>query len=53
VIYKPSDGEPDVVIDSDPEEGQEVPPDTRVTLVVSAPSTATATATATDTPTGN
>jgi hypothetical protein len=46
VIYRTSDAEPDTVIDSDPEEGQEVPPDTRVTLVVSAPSTATATATA-------
>jgi cytoskeletal protein RodZ len=45
VIYRASDGEPDTVIDSDPEEGQEVPPDTRVTLVVSAPSTATATPT--------
>jgi hypothetical protein len=43
VIYEAGDGEPDTVIDSDPEEGQEVPPDTRVTLVVSAPSTATAT----------
>jgi hypothetical protein len=47
VIYRPSDGEPDTVIDSDPEEGQEVPPDTTVTLVVSRPSTATPTATAT------
>jgi cytoskeletal protein RodZ len=45
VIYRPSNGEPDTVIDSDPEEGQEVPPDTTVTLVVAAPSTATATAT--------
>ena len=56
VIYRPSlDAEPDTVIDSDPEEGQEVPPDTRVTLVVSAPSTATtpATATATGTTGGN
>lgn len=51
VIYKESDAEPDTVIDSDPEEGQEVPPDTRVTLVVSAPSTGTATATATATET--
>ena len=49
VIYRPSDAEPDTVIDSDPEEGQEVPPDTRVTLVVSAPSTNTATATTTAT----
>jgi hypothetical protein len=47
VIYRASDGEPDTVIDSDPEEGQEVPPDTRVTLVVSAPSTATPTDTGT------
>jgi PASTA domain-containing protein len=55
VIFRPSDAEPDTVIDSDPEEGQEVPPDTRVTLVVSAPSTgaATATGTATDTAGGN
>jgi hypothetical protein len=47
VIYRPSDAEPDTVIDSDPEEGQEVPPDTRVTLVVSAPGTGTATTTGT------
>jgi hypothetical protein len=53
VIYRPSDGEPDTVIDSDPEEGQEVPPDTRVTLIVSAPSTAATTATATETAGGN
>jgi beta-lactam-binding protein with PASTA domain len=53
VIYQPSDAEPDTVIDSDPEEGQEVPPDTRVTLIVSAPSTATTTPTATDTTGGN
>jgi hypothetical protein len=56
VIYRPSlDAEPDTVIDSDPEEGQEVPPDTRVTLVVSAPSTNTtpATSAATDTTGGN
>lgn len=53
VIYQPSDAEPDTVIDSDPKEGQEVPPDTRVTLVVSAPSTATTTATATDNVGGN
>lgn len=48
VIYKPSDAEPGTVIDSDPEEGQEVPPDTRVTLVVSTP-VATATTTTTTT----
>jgi hypothetical protein len=53
VIYRPSDAEPDTVIDSDPEEGQEVPPDTRVTLVVSAPSTATATTTTTGTANGD
>jgi PASTA domain-containing protein len=46
VIYRPSDAEPDTVFDSDPEEGQEVPPDTRVTLLVSAPGTGTATDTA-------
>ncbi|MEV6842061.1 PASTA domain-containing protein [Actinoplanes sp. NPDC051411] len=52
VIYRSSDAEPDTVIDSDPEEGQEVPPDTRVTLLVSEPGTAT-TATATDPADGN
>ena len=31
-----SDAAPDTVIDSDPLEGQEVPPDTRVTLVIAA-----------------
>jgi cytoskeletal protein RodZ len=46
VIYRPSTGQPDTVIDSDPEEGQEVPPDTTVTLVVAAPSTATTATTA-------
>jgi hypothetical protein len=49
VIYRPSSAQQDTVIDSDPEEGQEVPPDTTVTLVVAAPSTTTPTATATAT----
>jgi PASTA domain len=54
VIYRPSSAQQDTVIDSDPEEGQEVPPDTTVTLVVAAPSTTTATGTATTTgTTGN
>jgi len=49
VIYRASDAEPGTVIDSDPKEGQEVPPDTVVTLVVSAPATSTPPATATTT----
>ncbi|MFC7528951.1 PASTA domain-containing protein [Actinoplanes sp. GCM10030250] len=39
VIRRPSDAEPDTVIDSDPPEGRLVPSDTRVTLVVAEPST--------------
>jgi PASTA domain-containing protein len=43
VLYRDSTSPPGTVIDSDPAEGQEVPPDTRVTIVVSGkePSTAT------------
>lgn len=33
-IQRPSDNPPGTVIDSDPAEGQEVPPDTQVTLVI-------------------
>jgi hypothetical protein len=33
------DASPGTVIDSDPEEGQEVPPDTIVTLIIAAPPT--------------
>ncbi|GAA2680720.1 Stk1 family PASTA domain-containing Ser/Thr kinase [Actinoplanes palleronii] len=39
VIYRVSDAEPGTVIDSDPVEGQLVPPDTRITLVVAAEQT--------------
>ena len=41
VIYRDSDAPARTVIDSDPAEGQEVPPDTRVTLVIAARSAAT------------
>ncbi|GIF24895.1 hypothetical protein BJ973_007154 [Actinoplanes tereljensis] len=43
VLYRESTSPPGTVIDSDPAEGQEVPPDTRVTIVVSGtdPSAAT------------
>jgi cytoskeletal protein RodZ len=53
VIYRPSSAQQGRVIDSDPEEGQEVPPDTTVTLVVAAPNTTTPTATNTATATAN
>ncbi len=36
LIFRPSDAPPGTVIDSDPAEGQEVPPDTQVTLVIAA-----------------
>ncbi|MFC3989850.1 PASTA domain-containing protein [Actinoplanes siamensis] len=36
IIELPSDAEPGTVIDCDPAEGQVVPPDTRITLVVAA-----------------
>ncbi|MEV6303704.1 PASTA domain-containing protein [Actinoplanes sp. NPDC051861] len=39
VIRRPSDAEPETVIDSDPPEGRLVPSDTRVTLVVAQPGT--------------
>ncbi|MCA2212780.1 PASTA domain-containing protein [Jidongwangia harbinensis] len=42
-IVRPSDAAPGTVIDSDPTEGQEVPPDTLVTLVIAAERTTTAT----------
>ncbi len=47
VIYRSSVAPPGTVIDSDPPEGQEVPPDTTVTLVVAKAATTTPTATAT------
>ena len=51
LIFRPSDAQPRTVIDSDPAEGQEVPPDTQVTLVIAAERTQPAT-TATTTPPG-
>ncbi|WP_433299584.1 PASTA domain-containing protein [Actinoplanes sp. CA-030573] len=52
VLYRNSTAAPEgTVIDSDPAEGQEVPPDTRVTIVVSQPQGATTTPTATATAT--
>jgi hypothetical protein len=52
-IFRPDEAAPGTVIDSDPPEGQEVPPDTRVTLVIATEPTAPATtATTTTTPTG-
>jgi hypothetical protein len=49
-ILRRSDAAPGTVIDSDPAEGQQVPPDTQVTLVVAArPATTTPTAPATTT----
>jgi hypothetical protein len=50
LIYRTSDAAPDTVIDSDPAEGQEVPPDTTVTLVVARNTTTTPAATATTGP---
>jgi cytoskeletal protein RodZ len=50
LLYRNSTAAPGTVIDSDPPEGQEVPPDTRVTIVVAqgdATTTPTGTATAT------
>jgi beta-lactam-binding protein with PASTA domain len=43
VIYLPSTSQAGTVIDSDPQEGQEVPPGSRVTLVVAASSTSSPT----------
>jgi hypothetical protein len=51
LLYRASDAQPGTVIDSDPAEGQEVPPDTTVTLVISAARTTTPTATLTTGPT--
>ena len=36
LIFRPGEAQPGTVIDSDPAEGQEVPPDTQVTLVIAA-----------------
>jgi hypothetical protein len=44
-ISRPSDAEPGTVIDSDPPEGQVVPPDTRITLIVAAEQTGDPTST--------
>ncbi|NMO56781.1 PASTA domain-containing protein [Actinoplanes sp. TBRC 11911] len=46
VILRDDDALPGTVIDSDPVEGQEVPPDTRITLVVAQGATPPATGTA-------
>ncbi|MEV6342108.1 PASTA domain-containing protein [Actinoplanes sp. NPDC051851] len=51
IITRESDVEPGVVIDSDPAEGQVVPSDTRITLVVAVGSTANPTPTTTAVPT--
>ncbi|MFF5295054.1 PASTA domain-containing protein [Paractinoplanes globisporus] len=51
VLYLNSTAAPGTVIDSDPAEGQEVPPDTRVTIVVAQEGAATTTPTATVTTT--
>jgi len=45
LLYRNSDAQPGTVVDSDPAEGQEVPPDTTVTLVIAAQRTTTPTAT--------
>jgi uncharacterized membrane protein len=52
VLYVSSTAAPGTVIDSDPAEGQEVPPDTRVTIVVARPGDVTTTPTGTGTATG-
>ncbi|GIE96398.1 PASTA domain-containing protein [Paractinoplanes rishiriensis] len=49
LIYRDSDAPPNTVIDSDPTEGQEVPPDTTVTLVVARSATTGPTTTPTTT----
>jgi hypothetical protein len=49
VIYRDDDAAPGTVIGSDPPEGQKVPPDTTVTLVVAKPSTSSPTTAATTT----
>ena len=43
LLFRPSDAQAGTVIDSDPAEGQEVPPDTQVTLVIAAERTQPAT----------
>jgi len=48
VLYRKDDALGGTVIDSDPAEGQEVPPDTRVTLVVAGGSTTPTTAASDD-----
>jgi hypothetical protein len=50
LIYRDNDAPPGTVIGSDPAEGQEVPPDTTVTLVVARQSTAAPTTATTTTP---
>jgi hypothetical protein len=50
VISRPSDATPGNVIDSDPAEGQKVPADTQVTLVIAAERTTTPTTSPTTTP---
>lgn len=50
LIYQPSDSPAGTVIDSDPAEGQEVPPDTTVTLVVASAPTSSPTPSASVTP---
>ena len=53
VLYRDStEAPPDTVIDSDPAEGQEVPPDTRVTLVVAREKGASSSPSPSATPTG-
>jgi hypothetical protein len=49
LIYRDGDAPPGTVIDCDPAEGQEVPPDTTVTLVVAQGATTTPTGAATTT----
>jgi PASTA domain-containing protein len=50
--YLPSDATPETVVDSDPPEGQEVPPDTTITLLVAAPATTVPTTATTSAPAG-
>ena len=50
LIFRPSDAPAGTVIDSDPGEGQEVPPDTQVALVIAAPATTQPTTPGTDGP---
>ncbi|MFI5893298.1 PASTA domain-containing protein [Actinoplanes sp. NPDC051513] len=52
VLYVTNTAAPGTVIDSDPAEGQEVPPDTRITIVVAQEGPVTATPTTTATATG-